>query len=95
MVLQKKIGLNRNEYRKIAQWLATAAWCIEQCARLRRKGSRFATALGFDFMPFSMSISGWDRVVVIEFTKNFLWNKLKYASRNWFCEFHAQLGHLS
>ena len=50
--------------RKIALNPATAAWCIGQYAGLRRLG--FDAALGFDFMHFLMSISGWGRVVVIE-----------------------------
>ena len=51
---------------KIALISATAARCIGQYAGLRRKGSWFDAALGFDFMHFLLSISGWGRVVVIE-----------------------------
>ena len=51
--------------KKIALYFATAAWCNVQYAGLRRKGSGFDAALGFDFMHF-MSILGWGRVVVIE-----------------------------
>ena len=53
---------------------ATAAWCIGQYAGLRRVGSEFDAASGFDFMHFLMSISRWGRVVVIELTIIFLWN---------------------
>ena len=52
--------------RKTALTLTTAAWCIGQYAGLRRKGSGFDAALGFDFMHFLISISGWGRLVVIE-----------------------------
>ena len=52
--------------RKVALNSVTAAWCISQYAGLRRKGSGFDAALGFDLMHFLMSISGWGRVVVIE-----------------------------
>ena len=45
---------------KIALISATAAWCIDQYAGLRRKGSRFDAALSFDFMHFVKSI--WDGV---------------------------------
>ena len=60
MGLQKKIGLDRNEYRKIALLSATAARCIRQYAGPRRKGWR-AMLLdpGYDLMHFLMSISGW------------------------------------
>ena len=51
--------------RKIARYSASAAWCIGQYAGLRRVGSGFDAAIGFDFMHF-MSISGWGKVVVIE-----------------------------
>ena len=45
--------------RKNALNSATAAWCIGQYAGLRRMGSGIDAALGFDFMYFLMSISGW------------------------------------
>ena len=45
---------------------ASVEWCIGQYAGLLRVGSGFAAALGFDFMHFLISISGWGRVVVIE-----------------------------
>ena len=66
MVLQKKIGLDRNEYRKTALISVTAACFIGQYAGLRCKGSGFDATLGFDFMHFLMCNSGWGRVVVIE-----------------------------
>ena len=52
--------------RKIAPISATAAWCIGHCDGLRRMGLEFDAALGYDFMLFLMSISGWGRVVIIE-----------------------------
>ena len=52
--------------RKIAPISATAAWCIGHYDGLRRMGLEFDAALGYDFMLFLMSISGWGRVMVIE-----------------------------
>ena len=52
--------------RKIARNSATAAWWIGQYDGLRGKGSGFVSALGFDFMHFHMSLSGWGVEVVIE-----------------------------
>ena len=72
MVVQKKIGLDRNEYGNIELISATAAWCIGQYAGLRRKGSGLDAAIGLDCTHFFMSISGWGRVVVTEYTKSFL-----------------------
>ena len=48
MSINRKIALN-----------SAAAWCIGQYAGLRRVGSGFDIALGFDFMHFLMSVSGW------------------------------------
>ena len=62
-----------NVNRKTTLISATAAWCIGQYAGPRRKGSGCDAALGFDFMHFLMSISRSGRVVVIEYTNNFLW----------------------
>ena len=45
--------------RKIAPISATAAWCIGHCDGLRRMGLEFDAALGYDFMLFLMTISGW------------------------------------
>ena len=52
--------------RKIALNSASAAWCIGQYAELQRVRSGFDAALGFDFMHFLTSTSGWGRVVVTE-----------------------------
>ena len=51
---------------KIALNSASAASCIGQYAELRRVESGFDAALGFDFMHFLMSITGWGIVVVIK-----------------------------
>ena len=40
--------------------------CFGQHAGLRRKELGFNAALGFDFMHFLMSISGWGKVEVIK-----------------------------
>ena len=66
MVVQKKIGLDRNEYginRRIVQISATAAWCVGQYAGLLRVVSGFDAALGFGFilnvLGFSKCKPGW------------------------------------
>ena len=49
--------------RKSALNSATAVNCIGQYAGLRRMRLGFDAALGFNFMHFLMTISGWGRVV--------------------------------
>ena len=61
-----------NINRKIALYSATAARCNGRYVGLQGVGSGFDAALGFDFMHFLVSISGWSRMVVIAKTENFL-----------------------
>ena len=48
MVLQKKIGLDRDDYTK----LATATWCSGQYAGLLLTGIEFDAAVDFDFILY-------------------------------------------
>ena len=57
----KLLGINRDEIT-----LDGIGMLFRDRDGVRRMGLEFDAALGYDFMLFLMSISGWGRVVVIE-----------------------------